>query len=421
MKQGTLITKIVMFILILGVAVYLAVYALQRLADPMVTVMAYQDTLDDSVEAAGVLVRTEQALAGGSGIVDVLPEEGERVAAGEVVAVLYQDSGALERKRQLEALEQEREQLQYALSSGGVDDAAMLDRQILTSIQDLRAGTAGGELSTLESDARVLRAQVLQRELVYSSSGGAAALAEAIAGLDLQISRLQAQSTYDTTSVYAPCSGLFSGLADGYESILTPDALDTITAAQLKAIADGTSPGSPSSLGKLVTGDRWYFACVVDAASARRLQSGDAVTVAFSRDYTGEVSMRVERVGGEEAEGCVVVLSATRQLSQVTLLRSQTVDLVFHRYTGIRVPKKALRIETQTSEGADGEELQTQITYVYTVVGAQAERKPVEIVGEGADYYLVTPADDAGKRLLRAGDEIIVDVPDLYDGKVVLK
>ena len=101
MKQSTLITKIVMFLLLAAVVSYLAISAVQSFVDPFSTTVAYQDVLDDAIEVTGFVVREEQALSGGSGIVDLLPDEGERVAAREPVAILYQSQDALDRKKQL--------------------------------------------------------------------------------------------------------------------------------------------------------------------------------------------------------------------------------------------------------------------------------------------------------------------------------
>ena len=422
MKQGTLITKIVIFTLFVGVALYLAIYAVRSLRDPFTSVLAYQDTLDDAVEVSGVLVRQEAALSSGAAIMDVLPGEGERVAAGETVAILYQSGEALERKKQLTALELEREQLQYALSSGSsLGDAARVEKQILDSILTLRS--AAGDLSNLEINAQALRTRVLQREFAYSASGdSAAALTQAVEELDAQIAALRSQSAYDTTPVYAPRSGLFSGLVDGWEDTLTPDRLDTITAGEINSAFQGTSPATGTYVGKLITGERWYFAAVVDDATAARLDPGDTITVAFSRDFTGEVTMRVDRIGPSEPEGRVLVLSSDRQLKNVTLLRGQTVSLVFERFTGIRVPKQALHMETLTTTDPEtGEEVETRALCVYTVVSNRAERKLVTIVREGGDYYLVAPVGTTAKTKLHAGDEIIVSAADLYDGKVILE
>jgi hypothetical protein len=413
-----------MLILFAGVVVYLAFYAARRLNDPLTTAIAYQDSLNDSVEVSGVVVREETVLSGGAAILDILPEEGERVSAGETVALLYQSSDAMERKTQLQSLEQQRTQLQSALSSSGsLKDAAKLEQQIIASLLALRSSTAGGDLSALETNAQNLRTQVLQRQFAYSASGSStAALRQAIAELDEQISQLSSQSSYDTTSVRAPCSGLFSGVADGYESILTPDALETMTAQRLRELSADGDTAAETGVGKLITGDRWYFAAVVDADTARRLQPGDSITAGFSRDFTGQVTMRVERVGSQEEQGCILVLSSDRNLKDVTLLRFQSVELIFAQYTGIRVPKQALRMETRTTTDPDsGQETQTQVLGVYTVVGAQAEFKPVQIVREGSDYYLVQPTDSSSTDRLRSGDELIVSATQLYDGKVVVE
>lgn len=431
MKQSTLITKIVMFILLAAVVFYLIISAVQSFIDPFSTTVAYRDVLDDAAEITGVVVREEQALSGGSGIMDILPAEGERVAAGETVAVLYQSQEALDRKKQLQTLELELEQLKYALSSGGnLSDAAKLEQQIVSSILTLRANMSRGDLSSLESDTLTLRTQVLQRDFAYSASvDSASILTESITEREEQIAALKNQISTATTSIYAPRSGLFSGHSDGLETTLTPAALKTISASELDRLP--TETDSAGSVGKLITGNRWYFSAVIEPAAAKRLRVGDAVTVAFSRDYTGEVVMTVDRLGPEEEAGCVLVLSADLGLKEITLLREQTVDLIFHRYTGIRIPKQALHMETVTISDPETEtETETQVLGVYAVAGAQAQFKPVEIVREGSDYYLVSPAGEsayfqtlsageARMRTLRAGDEIIVTATDLYDGKVV--
>lgn len=433
MKQSTLITKIVMFLLLAAVVLYLAVSAVQSFLDPFSTTVAYMDILDDAAEITGVVVREEQILYGSTGIVDILPDEGERVAAGETVAVAYQSQEALDRKKQLQTLELELKQLEYALKNGGnLSDAAKLEQQIISSLLTIRANTAAGDLSSLESDALTLRTLVLQRDFAYSASGDSAlVLEQSIAEREQQINALNAQLASVSSSFYAPHSGLFSGRADGLENVLTPASLETVTPDVLNSLpAAGEVDGA---IGKLITGDAWYFAAVVEPETANRLRVGETITVAFSRDYTGEAVMTVDRIGPETDGGCVLILSAERGLKEITLLREQTVALVFTRYTGIRIPKQALHMETVTFTDPETQtETETQVLGVYAVAGAQAQFKPVEIVREGSDYYLVTPATDSvyfrtvpsGEvrlRTLRSGDEVVVTASDLYDGKVVLE
>ena len=48
------------------------------------------------------------------------------------------------------------------------------------------------------------------------------------------------------------------------------------------------------------------------------------------------------------------------------------------------------------------------------------EFKPVTILAEGSDFYVVQPAQE-NSQALRSGDEIIVQGTDLYDGKLLLE
>ena len=129
--------------------------------------------------------------------------------------------------------------------------------------------------------------------------------------------------------------------------------------------------------------------------------------------------MTIERVGDPENGQCTVVLSSDKYLADTTLLRRQTVELVFDSITGVRVPKEAIRVEQRTvTDEETGEESQASVTGVYTLVGEQAEFKPVNILKQGDTFTLVEAADSS-KKALRPGDIVIVAAEDLYDGKVI--
>lgn len=424
MKQGTLLNKIVMLVLLGAIVVYLAVSAWTSLRDPFATAISYTYSVDDCLETTGFLVREETVIPGQGGIVELLPQEGEKVARGGTVAVLYQNSSALDRREALRDLELEREQLQYALVQEDAGrDAAALNQAVIDSIVSLRASAAAGDLTGLEGQSKTLKSLVYRRDYTYGTNGETGTIEEAIAAVDAQIDALSVQSSLDTTRVTTDRSGIFSGLVDGYEDLLTPDLLETYTPSALDKLARQKPAGDESAIGKLITDSTWYFVCPLDEADAGRLYEGGSVTVRFSRDWSGELDMQVERIGTPENGRVAVVLSSNRSLSSTTLLRRQTVELVFSTTTGIRVPKAALHLETRTvTDSETGAERQEQFTCVYALVGSQAERKPVEVLYQEDDFCLVQPvsfSQSESKKALRAGDEIIVTAEDLYDGKVI--
>ena len=427
MKQGTLNSKIVMLAVLAAVVVYLGVSAWQSFRDPFTTAATYSYTVDDSVEITGFLVREEQVLANTGGVVELVPQEGEKVAKGGTVALLYQDPSGLEQKQQLQQLQMEKEQLEYALerSDVGGGDFGQLSGQVLDAIVKLRAAVAEGDLTGLESQALELKSLVYKREYAYTDTeeeGGdsTASIQAALDSVNSQISALSAQAAQSTSRITASQSGTFSGYVDGYESLLTPTMLETITPSQLTQLSRDRPQEDTTAVGKIITDTTWYFACAMSEENAQRLVEGRKVTMRFSRDWSGEVRMTIERVGDPENGQCTVVLSSDKYLADTTLLRRQTVELVFESVTGIRVPKEAIRVEQQTvTDEETGEESQASVTGVYTLVGEQAEFKPVTILKQGDTFTLVEAADAGDRRALRAGDLVIVAAEDLYDGKVI--
>lgn len=427
MKQGTVITRIMIVLMFFMVCAYLLFSVLRSLDDRTYTVTTYAHTVDDAVEATGLLIRAETVVTGQTAaIVDVLPDQGEKVRAGAAVAYLYQDESALDRRRELRTLTLEQEQLKYALQGQDGTDASRLDQSIVDAMVGLRTSAAYGDLTSLEEQSLSFKSLVIRHG--YASDAGVDELSAAITALDAQIQALQSASALDTTTVYAPCSGTFSAMADGYESTLYPDMLETLTAASFKQLMaqDPTAPAG--AVGKLITNSKWYLATTVSPEVAERLVVGRSVTVRFSRDWSGEVSMKIERVD-EAADGaCLVILSSTRNLADTSMLRKQTVDIVFNSLDGIRVPKKAVRTENRAvTDPETGETTTKQVIGVYVLTAAQAEFKAVEILADDGDYYLVqavlpdVPTDNQLKTAFRAGDQVIVSSDELYDGKVMTK
>ena len=423
MKQGSLNAKIIMLLLLAAVAVCLGAAAWRSFRDPFTTVVSYSYTVDDSLEATGFLARQEQVLTNTGGVVELLPQEGEKVAKGGTVALVYQDASGLERREQLQQMEMEKEQLEYALerTGAGGGDASQLTGQVLDAIAELRAAVAGRDLTDLERQSMDLKSLVYKREYAYGGTGeeSADAIQAALDEVDSQISSLSSQAAQSTQSITASQSGIFSGYVDGYESLLTPEVLETVTPAQLDDLAGQASEEDQTAVGKLITDSTWYFACALPQEDAERLVEGRSVTVRFSRDWSGEVDMTVERVGEPEDGRCAVVLSTDRYLSETTLLRRQTVELVFRSVTGVRVPKQALRVAGQTvTDEETGEESTVQVTGVYTLVGEQVEFKPVTVLEQG-DTFVLVEAAGSGRAALQPGDVVVVAAEDLYDGKVI--
>ena len=421
MKQGRpLITFVIA--LFVGALVLYAIFSVWKtFQDPFVSTYVYSYTLNDSIQTDGLIIREEQVLSGGQGIVDVTRGEGEQVGINQTVALIYRDDQARQSQEQQEALRLEITQLQYALGQGeDVSSAAKLNDDILNAMVSLRVASTQQDFSDLEDQVLEVKGKVLRREYTYSDELSTDSLATRLQELQTQYQTLINQSYSAITQVTAPVSGTFSTLVDGYEGLINLESAMNLTPQALTDLMNQTPTGDSTAVGKLISSNRWYFAAVVTQEEGERLEQAGSLTLRFAGDFTKEVSMTVEKVNQDDQGQAVVILSSDRYLEQTTLLRRETAELIFNSRTGLRVPKSALRMVTTTSEDEEtGETVETDTLGVYVVTAGRAEFKPVTILTEGDDFYVVQSVRD-DKKALRAGDEVIVEATGLYDGQLLL-
>lgn len=419
MKQGKPVITVAIAAIAVALVIYFGFYVAKVFSEPYTTALAYTYTSNDSAEAVGILVRQETVLPAQTGIVDVTRSEGEKVGVGQSVAQVYRDSQAQTNQADLEALADQIQLLEYSSDGGGVDSAAKLDENILQAVTALHAASGVGDYNQLEDQARTLKSTVLKRGYVYGNGLGAEELSQKLNDLKSQYAALKQQTSSSTSSVRAPQSGVFSTLVDGYETAVTPQTVFQLTPSSLSALLAGQGKEAGGGMGKLITSTRWYFAAALPVSVAERLKEGSTATLRFSGDFDQDIDMRVDQVGQAEGDKSVVIFSTDRYLSQTTLLRQQTAELIFNSWSGLRIPKQALRMEKSTyTDKETGQEVQNNRLGVYALLGGRAEFKTVEVVTEGDDYYVVRSTTDESDAL-RAGDEVIVRATELYDGQLL--
>lgn len=408
MKSSSSATKPIMIILCILVILYFIARIAMSLFSTTNTVSVYSYKSEDITTVSGYIIRGESVLPDTSSILDITRSEGERVGAGQTVAMAYGNQDAVDRQKNLAALQMQLSQLQYA-QNASVSSAAgvKLDSSIVADIMTLQANVASGKFSSLDSGISELESLVLKRDYTYTD---AADLTAQIADISSKISALKTSASSDTKRITVSQSGIYSAVVDGYENILTVDIVDTIMPSTLSAMKPDSAVSS--AVGKLITQNSWYYAANMDAATADTYKVGSTVALRFAKDVNIDLKMTVYRVSDKEDGQKTVLFYCDEYLSQVTLLRHQTADIVHESYTGLRVPTESIRVE----DGVSG---------VYCLVGLQAYFKPVEVVYKGDGYYLVTAAknsdntENTGTTSLRIGDEVLITTQSLYNGKVI--
>lgn len=401
MKKTSPLMKILPIAVLTAVLVYLAVQLYNYLSDPVNTTLVVAGQAEDTIALNGWLLRDEEVLPAQNGTLSRVRQEGERVGVGQVLARVYANDGALQTVSQIETLELQLQQLQFALTSYLNPDAALkLDTSITGDILTLRQALTGGDYTAAEGDIAPLKAAVLKRDHSYASQEEIQTEIKSVEG---QIKSLEA--SLSGTTVTARASGTYSAVCDGYETVLTKAFLEDVTPGKLARLRP---VDEQSNMGKLIYGDTWYYVVTLPEEQASYLKSQGAVTLRFAKGFDQNIRMQVVSVSAPEDGQAAVTLSCRKYLAQTTLLRHQAADVILRTYEGLRVPSNALRV---SEEGVTG---------VYCVDGSTAAFRPVTVLYQGQGYALVRDADGASDtQTLRVGDEVIATAGALSDGKVI--
>ena len=387
MKRSDFFIKLTTAVLFVAVVSYVGIYIYNAAHNTFVTTVAISYTIEDTLPSAGFIVRSESVLTDVGDAVLQIVGEGERVSSGQAVAVEYLTREALETASEIQSLRLRIAQLMEPVSGGAVESASF------ASIMELSKAVQRGDLSRLD--------ELSLRVETHIFVGGAAEIAE-LPNLQARLGLLEGRSA-GVRTIHAPFSGFFSQTVDGYEHI-RPDMLSGISPSDLTELF--RIPSGIHGACKLVTGVKWYYAAIMDAADASRLPVGQSISLQFSGAYQAVVDMQVESVSRREDDRSAVLFSSDRGVHNITMLRHLSAEVLFDSVSGLRVPKEAIHLD---EEG---------ITFVFIQTGVRAERVDVEILLESGDSYLVRDGAETGSPL-RVGSTIIVRGNNLLDGRVV--
>ena len=146
-RSDRFIIQVISVILCVFLLVYVSFHAVNIDAEPYETEVALTYSISDGVDAAGVIVRQEQLIAGQAtgGTVSYQQSDGTMVKEGSVIAEVYSSSSDIALRRQIRALRS---------GAGEVDKGALAeiegDDPVDGSVLDCRNGAfelvAGGDL-----------------------------------------------------------------------------------------------------------------------------------------------------------------------------------------------------------------------------------------------------------------------------------
>lgn len=408
MKSDRFIIQTISAVLCLFLLIHVTFHSVNLDSNPYQTEVALTYSISDSAEASGVIVREEQVISGqaSGGVVSYQQSDGTVVRKGSVIAEVYNSSNDISIRRQIRALEEQIAALSKVSDARSAEYSSTetINRQINAEIDDYIALIHQGQVSDLSDSKAELLYLLSQKDVVM---GEAESYASRITQLQTEVDSLNTRLSGSLVQYTSPEIGYFARMTDGYEAVLTPNSINTMTVEQLRTFSREKVVFDNSNLGKIVTDHHWYYAAVLPAADAEKFILGDTVYLNFNMYNITQIPFIVKEVRTDESDPdhCMVLLSTSHMVPELLMVRNPSVQIDFTSYTGLRVPAKAKRYEGQQ-------------VGVYVQDGDVVRFKTINIIYENSEFILCGANPDL-ERPLEIYDQVIVEGTDLSDGKPV--
>lgn len=402
-KQVKKHSGIITFAIIVVIVLYLGVQISNFLSkDVKITGLRNYTTEDKTVSKLLVFKDEKTVLSSKNGGCDYLIADGDKVAVGEKIAVIYENMDNPEVLNNIRDLELEIESLEDILQSANTFDydISKLDDTINSSISDILKYVDSNDYSNSMDSLSDLKKLINKRSLL---DGDSIVTSERITAIQAQIDNIVEQNFSSMTSVYSESSGFFTSSYDGMEGKAPTKALEGINVDSLnKLLAINPSTDAPNGyVGTIVSGFSWLGAFKVP--SNYDINVGDYIKIRLPEISEKTMYVTVTALSNPKDGEKVVTISTDNDLDVLTESRIQTIEIIDKTYEGLRVTKDAIK----TVDNKTG---------VFVLKGQILEFTEIEILYSAPDYVIIDAAD--GYKLY-PNDDVVISGKNLYDGKVV--
>ncbi len=389
--------KIISAILAVILSVFVIYYVYRQVIgvsrDRLETENAVSITVENTITSTGYIFRSEKVLDGvPAGAVFSSVSDGERIGTGHEVATIYSSGSDAGNKVRLDEIDEtlyilERSSVDQEFFSADVEKLRKDCDEALASV--VRSKADNDFLSCIMRKNELL---ISMNKLENVTTG--TDFKERTEALRAEKERLSAGQGETYGKIYAPESGYYTGVVDGYENVFVPSLIDDMTVDSFRETVNRSPLESvlASNAGKLVTDSRWYVCCEIsneESAVFKKINEKNqrpAVTscdVVFPFDGNVRIRMEVERVIAETDKNTTVLVFSTDEMPEnFSYTRAQKIEIISESYKGLRVPRQAMR------------KLDNKINGVYVLIGETVSFRRADPIYEADDWYIVRNQTD---------------------------
>ncbi len=416
--MNSVLSKVIASLLSLLLLAYVGYQSFVSLYNPYQTEIVNKGTYVSDVDLNGFFVRDEAIIeVKKEGVTSYSYKNAQKISKGATVASVYKNAKDLYNLMNIEALKSQKLILGEAQNENTIKGLKLdlLNSQIAASKAELRKQVDENKFTNIDSVSNDLMLNINKIAVCVDNSVN---YDQTIASIDSKITALEAQVSSQSGVITSETSGYFSNTTDGYEATFTLDMLDNLTIDGVKSYKDKPTKQDPNSIGKIVYENYWYFVSTVSVKDAEVLSKPynkkQSVKLKFNSKSTREVDATIEDIITKKGSDTAVVVFKSFYLDEDLInMRFETPKAVINSYSGIIIPKEAIRIQDGVKDEETGQVLD-KVKGVYTLLGKTVRFKKVNPIYE--DDYILISQQSIKSDFVSVYDQVIIKGKNLNAG-----
>lgn len=351
-------------------------------------------TVNENISFKGMFLRDERVIKydnTANGVINYLYDDGSKVSENADVATVYSDKDQIYYRNRLLRLKSVLSDLKRAQSPGTTNyvQAETLKNKIESHYMNISNLIQKKDYSSISDESDDLLYIMNIYNIVTGTTGD---FKPAIKQIKAEINELKTKIEDPVESIKSNGSGYFVKSVDGYESSVSFDDIEKMSTDELQKLFDIEPDVPENAVGKLMKNYEWKFLGIIKNTNKFLINDGLSIRFNSSNKIYGVTVDSIKPIDGTDTS--IVILSCNELDDTVLNNRFDNAELIFDEYTGIKIPREAIRFQGKQKG-------------VYVMLGQDITFKKVDVIYEGDDYVLSKNTSDDSYLLLY--DQILLE------------
>lgn len=372
---------------------------------PSLFAIAFKFTLpesvivEDTINTEAIIIKKESLFrADGSGTIELVRAEGDKVAKNSQICKIILDGGSSALKQEIDELDKKIEDLKDVEKDVNKKDEDKIEEGMENIVFEIQKKIGEEEYDEVE----VLKEKL---NLYYGKqqdfSGENLLINQSIGNLEDRRDNLKKQISQNALNYYADNAGIVSYKTDGYEEIYSFHNKDNYTYSDFKTgnnkesiIENNSEIHTGESIFKVIDNFEWYVILKIEnLKDIESYQEGDSIVLS-NKDLNEEFRGKIININPENNKGTILCRFNTG-FHNIYDKRFMNLDIIKYKYEGFKLPKKAL-VEKDDQSGV----------YIKDISGI-IKFRPVKVLKEDDKFIYISSGDDKNNISLKGKDDLI--------------